>query len=92
MTDLEILTAFIQALGDPSPRPQTIEQKIAKLIDIANSPSASEFLKKAGSECIESSKSALSPNERNSYLIIGYACLGCAAELAAAERALTGSC
>jgi len=92
MTDLEIMAAFIQALSDPRPRPQTIEQKIAKLIDIANSPSASEFLKKVGNEYIESSKSAPSPNERNSYLIIGYACLGYAEELAAAERALTSGC
>jgi hypothetical protein len=90
MTDLEILTAFIQALGDPRPRPQTIEEKIAKLIDIANSPNASEFLKKVGSEYLECSKSAFSPNERNSYLIIGYACLGCAEELEVAERARTG--
>lgn len=90
MTDLEIMAAFIQALSDPRPRPQTIEQKIAKLVDIANSPSASEFLTKIGNEYIESSQSALSLNERNSYLIIGYACLGYAAQQAAAERALTG--
>jgi len=90
MTDLEIIAAFIQALGDPRPRPQSIEQKIAKLIEIANSPSPSEFLKKVGNECIESSKSAASTNERNTYLIIGYACLGYAEEQAKAERALTG--
>lgn len=87
MNELETVAALIKAFGDPEPKPHSIEHKIAMFIDILNSPSTSAMLKKIGNELIEHSTLATSPNEKNSYLLLGYAFLGCAASQATAEKA-----